>query len=759
MIKLRWILALVALLVGSPALARQGYVQILSGTIVTTGAPERTGAAPLYQPDFGVVWWQPTAEFGTVNLELHAVRDSSDPRFGRGLLAVRDMKKAGLVWGVEFGDTTHTPYLTGYGFSNLFAPPVTFRGGTVSAVSDRTSFTVTAGRVTVFRDTFGADARALGQTIFAGRLTHRVSGRLQITAHASRVRTSDLEEFSYTIRSGDEAGAGLRYQLTPTWRVVADAGMTSYQRRDSTDTEHGPSALVGTQWIGARGAFEVNAHRFSPGEFSAFNYAYNDRDGVFASGQYTFLNRLRLDGAWELFRTNIETSADANLGQPLTTGSRARAGFRLALTRHLSFGARLDKGARRAGPSRYSVGDESDTGSASVDAQLTIGCVDAFGQYQRRSDVGLNGTSVTYTQHDALAHVLLRPTSRLQLSSSLQISERRGSDGSGQSFWQASAGGQAQLWGQRLFARAELLVSGNRDFTAEFITPRRGLNLGLNGRVTSRLSVTLDTYIDRSPMQAATSVNPWATRTLVRLVYTRPTGLSGGGGVLSTRPPGSPTGRASVEGIVFADWNGNGIQEPDEEALPGVTVVLDGVERLTTGRDGAYRFTREAAGAHALRADPATVSAEYDLPAASSLDFSLGRNERRAAAIGLLPLGDIHGTLFHDVNGNRVRDDGDTPVDNAVVILDDGRRTEVTRQGRFRFSGVQLGSHTVRLLMESLPDDAALTGPAEVTVEVSRQQRESSVSFLVQTQKRPEIRKVFAEKNSKVGGRQQRPGS
>jgi hypothetical protein len=302
-------------------------------------------------------------------------------------------------------------------------------------------------------------------------------------------------------------------------------------------------------------------------------------------------------------------------------------------------------------------------------------------------------------------------------------------------------------------------VSGNRDFTAEFITPRRGLNLGLNGRVTSRLSVTLDTYIDRSPMQAARSVNPWATRTLVRLVYTRPTGLSGGGGVLSTRPPGSPTGRASVEGIVFADWNGNGIQEPDEEALPGVTVVLDGVERLTTGRDGAYRFTREAAGAHALRADPATVSAEYDLPAASSLDFSLGRNERRAAAIGLLPLGDIHGTLFHDVNGNRVRDDGDTPVDNAVVILDDGRRTEVTRQGRFRFSGVQLGSHTVRLLMESLPDDAALTGPAEVTVEVSRRQRESSVSFLVQTQKRPEIRKVFAEKNSKVGGRQQRPGS
>jgi hypothetical protein len=54
--------------------------------------------------------------------------------------------------------------------------------------------------------------------------------------------------------------------------------------------------------------------------------------------------------------------------------------------------------------------------------------------------------------------------------------------------------------------------------------------------------------------------------------------------------------------------------------------------------------------------------------------------------------------------------------------------------------------------MESLPDDAALTGPAEVTVEVSRRQRESSLSFVVQTQKRPEIRKVFSNKSAKVGG-------
>jgi hypothetical protein len=755
MTKSRWVIAVVALLVARAAAAQPGTVQIFSGTLFTTGAPERTGAAERYQPDFGFAWLQPTSGFGTVQVDLHAVRGNGDPRLGRGLLAIRDVKRGGLVWSVEFGDTTHTPYLTGYGFSNLFAPPVTFRGGSVSAVGDRTSFTLTAGRVTVFRDMFGADAEALGQTIFTARLTHRLSRRLEMSARAASVRTSDLHEFTFTTASGESAGAGARYAVTPTWRVVADAGMTAYRERGSNRTGHGVSALAGTQWVGANGSLEVDAHRFAPGEFGVFNYVYNDREGLFVNGQYTLFGRLRIDGAWELFRENLQASNELGLNQPLTSGSRERISFRYAVTRRLSFGARLDHGSRRAAPSQYVIGYETDTGSASADLQLSFDRLDVFGRVERRTDLGLAGASVHFTEHDTSANVLYRPAPRVQLTSAFQMSRRHGTDGSGQSFWQASFGGQARLRGQKWFARGEVIKSGNRDFATDFLAPRDGYSVGLNGQLTGRLSVSVDAYIDRSPVRAVRPSSPWASRTLVRLAWTLPTHLGGSGpGVVSTRPPGSPTGRAVVEGMVFVDWNGNGVRDADEEVLPGVTIVLDGLERMTTGPDGAFRFPRQAAGAHRLRADLATVPADYDLPDVSALDFALDRGERRAVAFALRPLGDIDGTVFIDVNASRALDDGDAPLDNAVVVLDGGARTEVSRQGRFRFAGVEMGAHSVRLLIESLPDGSALTGSADVTVEVSRTQREGSATFLVRPDKRPEIRKVFPDRQPRTGGAQ-----
>ena len=153
-----WLMMIAVLLVAAPAAAQQGSVQVVAASQITTGDAMRTGGLTGFQPDFGLSWFQPTTRWGTLTFDAHAVRNNNDPRLGRALFGIRNLKSHGLTWNMSAGDTAYTPYLTDYGFNNLFAPQVTFRGASVSAVNANTSLSVTAGRVTVFRDLFAANA-------------------------------------------------------------------------------------------------------------------------------------------------------------------------------------------------------------------------------------------------------------------------------------------------------------------------------------------------------------------------------------------------------------------------------------------------------------------------------------------------------------------------------------------------------------------------------------------------------------------------
>ena len=98
---------------------------------------------------------------------------------------------------MEAGDTYYTPTIGDYKFSNLVTPAVTFAGAAIGARSARTDVGLVAGRGTVWRNIFGSDPDTLDQTILAGRAAHRASDRLDLNARGSRIRTGDLDEFTY----------------------------------------------------------------------------------------------------------------------------------------------------------------------------------------------------------------------------------------------------------------------------------------------------------------------------------------------------------------------------------------------------------------------------------------------------------------------------------------------------------------------------------------------------------------------------------
>ena len=149
--------------------------------------------------------------------------------------------------------------------------------------------------------------------------------------------------------------------------------------------------------------------------------------------------------------------------------------------------------------------------------------------------------------------------------------------------------------------------------------------------------------------------------------------------------------------------------------------------------------------------DLATVPALFDLPDAARVTAEVSKNAAADVSFGLLPLGAVEGTVYLDTDGNGAITPADAPVDGAVLVLDGGARTEVTKAGKARFDAIGLGVHTVTLLVGSLPDGSQLAGPAEVEVAITRGVQAPRFEFVVTLEKRQEVR-VPADTRRMPGG-------
>ena len=133
---------------------------------------------------------------------------------------------------------------------------------------------------------------------------------------------------------------------------------------------------------------------------------------------------------------------------------------------------------------------------------------------------------------------------------------------------------------------------------------------------------------------------------------------------------------------------------------------------LTSG-DLTAAFVNVPSGAQQVRLDLNALPVDFDAPAGTDVALEISRGETRHVTFGLLPLGTIRGQVIEDVNRNGELDAADRPVDNAVVILDGGQRSELVRKGQFRFDAVRAGDHRVELLKDSLPDGSTIVGVSE----------------------------------------------
>jgi hypothetical protein len=97
-------------------------------------------------------------------------------------------------------------------------------------------------------------------------------------------------------------------------------------------------------------------------------------------------------------------------------------------------------------------------------------------------------------------------------------------------------------------------------------------------------------------------------------------------------------GRGTVRGILFLDRNNNGVRDPGEDGVPGVTIYLDRGYSVETDANGEFRFDSVATGAHAVRVGVANVPLPWEPRNASPLDITVHTRETAVVEIPLVIL-------------------------------------------------------------------------------------------------------------------------
>jgi cell division septation protein DedD len=727
------------------AYAQQGSLQLSAAAQGLAGASRSVSGENAVDPDFGVSWLQPGVRFGSFQIEIRGTRRTDRLHVGRTYAALRDYKLGGLAWTLEAGDTYITRAIGEYRFSNLTTPAVTFSGGTVSGRHARGRVDISAGRATAWRNIFGSDPDTLGQTIALARGSFRATDRLEVVGRASRLRTSGLKEFSFSIADSRQAASGVRFALTPDVQLIADGAMVSYRRVDSPVLRHDGSFLAGAHVQLARGWVQINASRFSPGEFPAMNDSLHDRAMAFAAAEYDVLPRIRLFGGWERTRTNLapDPTGPPEAALPHNLGARGFGGIRFQVSGRSTVTLRVEDGARIARPVLGGLDRESDTGLRALEWQTAFRSVTSYARVSRRENVDRTSADTSYTLNDVSGQVFVRMSQSTQIFGLATVTRHELGAGGGSSYWQAGGGAQVQLPNRNLWVRGEATASRDADILTRDFVPRESFNVGVNGQLARTTSFAFNIAADHTPLLLRAGT-PWTTRSTVRIVQTFSTGAARVPGTLAGAGTAARArGTGTIVGNVFTDWNSNGMQDPDEEAIENIPVRVRAISAVTTRRDGEFSFVNVPAGSQQVGLDTSAVPVDFDPPAESSVTIELDRSTTRRVSFGLIPLGSLHGRVVRDANANGAADQGEESVDGAVLVLDGGARSERVQRGAYRFDGIRAGNHVVTLLTESLPEGAAITGAREVRFALGRGELSREIDFVVSIERRPEMRRVF----------------
>jgi protocatechuate 3,4-dioxygenase beta subunit len=156
----------------------------------------------------------------------------------------------------------------------------------------------------------------------------------------------------------------------------------------------------------------------------------------------------------------------------------------------------------------------------------------------------------------------------------------------------------------------------------------------------------------------------------------------------------------SVNGIVFIDLNGNGVKDNGESGALNWKVYLSGTssETTQTDTDGLYSFQQLPPGNYTMSEEhPASWIQTFPaVPGTYDITLTSGQN-LNDKNFGNYEYSSISGMKFHDINGNGVKDIGETGLQNwKIYIAGNINSFALTdASGNYTMNNIPPGNYTI----------------------------------------------------------------
>lgn len=174
---------------------------------------------------------------------------------------------------------------------------------------------------------------------------------------------------------------------------------------------------------------------------------------------------------------------------------------------------------------------------------------------------------------------------------------------------------------------------------------------------------------------------------------------------------------AELAGTAFLDANLDGVRQPEEAALAGLTVSVAGLQTVTDAK-GAFSL-RVPEGTYRL-AFPKGLPATVDLE--GTAEVTLVENQDVKRDLPFAPVASLPVSVFYDDNNNGVRDEGEQGIPYGGVLIEgaSNRSIQTDADGTALVTGLLPGNYAVVADAALLPAGMRATGePVTVTLRPS----------------------------------------